>query len=175
MALSPDGRWALSAPTLPAEHLVLLPTGVGQALRLDGGGPTFPTSEIVWTPDSAALVAEATRGTEPAQLYLLFVSTGQVRAITDAPDGIGYPVGVSPGGRFALAGDWRQWLLIPLAGGTPLLLSSGAGTSETRGSTRGWTEFIQSSGPPPLRIERLDVASGRQTPCANSGLTMSPD
>ena len=38
LALSPDGQWALVARTSPESHLALLPTGPGEARRLEGGG-----------------------------------------------------------------------------------------------------------------------------------------
>ncbi len=164
IALSPDGRWAVAAPALPTDHLVLLPTGAGEIRHLQG--LSFRTSDNVrWTPDSSRLVALAAEQGRPAQLFVLDVATGNARAISAESQGIRALMGISPDGRLACAVVDDRLTLVPLEGGAALTLDPERLSPEIRSSVRGWViRRPGGGGPPPIRIGRLDVATGQETP-----------
>ena len=156
--LSPDGQWVVSAVGAPAK-LMLLPTGVGEPRQL-----TDDKTEhlgAAWLPDSKSIVFSAAEPGRGPRTYLLDVQGGAPRALT--PEGTSGSL-VTPDGKRVLAVDAKyQCWLYPIAGGDPqkLNLTLGADESIAGFFGDGKSVFLTNSNLP-VKIERVDLASGRR-------------
>ena len=121
MAISPDGKWALSMMPIPNSPFILLPTGTGEHKQLAAGNVS-PEQAATWFPDSQNIVFA---GSEPGHQLRLYVQAidggGKPRPIS--PEGIVAALpgfAVSPDGKFvaAIAKD-RKAMLFPVDGGEP--------------------------------------------------------
>jgi Tol biopolymer transport system component len=115
VALSPDGKWALSR-TAP-DQMMLLPTGAGSSRALPRGPVEEYAASGCWMPDSRQVLFEAREHGHEWRTYTQDLETGEIRAVT--PEGVGGHV-VSPDGRFIAAAKPDQpFALYPLDGGPP--------------------------------------------------------
>jgi Tol biopolymer transport system component len=96
LALSPDGKWALSQLTSPP-RLVLLPTGVGTPKILKGAGLTY-LDRASWFPDGRRVAFLARGNNSPPRVYVQDIDDGEPLPV--GPPGISRPV-VAPDGRMA--------------------------------------------------------------------------
>src|SRR4029077_4987199 len=104
MAISPDGKWALSMMPIPNSPFILLPTGTGEHKQLAAGNVS-PEQAATWFPDSQSIVFA---GSEPGPELRLYVQGidggGKPRPIS--PEGIVAALpgfAVSPDGKFVAA------------------------------------------------------------------------
>jgi dipeptidyl aminopeptidase/acylaminoacyl peptidase len=162
LALSPDGRWALSTPqTTPAE-LVLLPTGAGEPRRI-ATGAFVHIQRAAWLPGAERVVLAASEAERGTRLYVQPASGGAPRAIT--PEGIGPDWAVSPdGGGVAAIGPDRSLLLYPIEPGEPTPIAGVApGDAPIRFSPDGRALYVRGRGDGPVSsIARIDLASGER-------------
>ncbi len=164
LALSPDGKWAIALlQKLTNPHLVLYPTGAGQprplaipGLRVVGG--------VRFLPDSRRLLVAAKEEGRGDRIYLADIDGGKPRAIT--PENLRGPGPISTDGKrfIARAPDGKP-LAYPIEGGEPTAVAG----FETGDVAVGWTAddrglFVQRSGAPVAKIERVDLATGRAEP-----------
>ena len=100
LALSPDKRWALA--TLQSySQLTLLPTGAGQARRLERG-PIESYQSATFLPDGRRILFAGSERGRRARLYVQDLAGGAPRPVTAEGAGAGpHGVVVSPDGRFA--------------------------------------------------------------------------
>ena len=161
LALSPDGRWALTVRSKGAgQSLVLLPTGVGEPRTVPHG------LEIV---DSGCWFADGRRilvgGSEPGKarrLYVVDTESGAQRAVS--PDGVNVHAwrALSPDGRsaVALSADGTP-SLYPIEGGEPRALP-GATREDVpiRFTADGRGVYVQRGPNLPPRVDVIDVATG---------------
>ena len=165
MALSPDGKWALTVAQSPS-RLVLLPVGPGEPRQL--------LNEGIASYEQAAFLASGSR--------ILFSGTGKsgetrcwVQEIDGGPPRAVSPEGtsllprthtVSPDGRFYLAaGPDRMISSYPVDGGEPTHIASLAPSDiPVRWSADGRSIFVYRFGDLPARIDRLNVATGTREP-----------
>ena len=158
LALSPDGKWALSMLTSPS-RLVLLPTGVGEAKSMTQPGLTY-LAWGGWFPDSRRVLFMAeVNGTSHA--YVQDIDGGEPRSF--GPPGILVPI-VAPDGRTiaALAQDF-----------IPVLFSTDGGASrpcpglESSDRPIRWSAdgrsllFLRRKGLT-AEVHQLELATGRQ-------------
>ena len=159
LALSPDGKWALSMLASPS-RLVLLPTGVGQAKTLTHPGLTY-LDWGAWFPDNRRVLFMAKANGSPPLAYVQDIEVGEPRSI--GPPGIGRPI-VAPDGRTiaALAPD-RTPVLFSVDGGEarpcPGLQS---GDLPIRWSADGHSLFVARPRGLIADVYRLELATGRQ-------------
>jgi serine/threonine protein kinase len=156
--LSPNGQWVVSLVGAPTK-LVLLPTGVGEPRQLTDD--KFDHNFAVWLPDSKSIVFVATEPGHGPRSYLLDIQGGAPRSLT--PEGT-FGALVTPDGKYVLAVDAKHQLwLYPIAGGDAQKLSITIGADETpiAYSLEGNSILVTSPGLP-LKIERLDLATGRR-------------
>ncbi len=160
LALSPDGRWALSTPhTTPAE-LVLLPTGPGQPQRIKTG--SFENIvRAAWFAGGERLLVGANEPGRAVRLYVQSSEGGDVRPIT--PEGAGAAWAVSPdGARVAALDPERRLLLYSVDGGEPApVRGSEEGDIPVRFTPDGRALYVlvRTDGPRG-EIHRLDLATG---------------
>ena len=168
MALSPDGKWAVTQRDLGKPPLILMPTGAGAERPLPDGG----LKNIGWTnwlPDARGIVFAANASGEKSRLYVQEISGGSPRAIS--PEG--YTVGrgvtfVSPDGRLVVARDEQgRAVLLPTEGGSgmaPRLIAGlSPGEKPVQWSADGKWLYIFSRGGSST-ISLLDPVSGQRKP-----------
>ncbi len=163
-ALSPDGKWALSMFKAD-EQLELLPTGPGQALRIERG-PIATYRAFGWYPDSRHIWFNGIEPGQPVRCYVQDIEGGKPRVVL--PEGW-RGRGVSPDGKqfaaarrgtdvpafFLLEGSDRTARSIPgvVAGDDFLRWSA---------DSRSLFLFQQTDGAHEARIFRVDLSNGRR-------------
>ena len=161
MALSGDGRFAVSIPVEEPDRIDLLPIGPGEVRSLREPGIT----EFQWaalTPDDRALVFTGAGASGRARVYVKPLAGGRARPIT--PEGIGlWSNAISPDGTVLAARCESALCLYPLAGGEARRIAD----SEMMNPV-GWQGprvlIARSASTIPARLFRFDVAAGRRTP-----------
>jgi WD40 repeat protein len=98
LALSPDGKWALSQLTSPS-RLMLLPTGIGTAKALKGAGLAYWRWGSSFA-DSRRVVFMAQANNGPPRAYVQDTEGGDPLPI--GPPGVRFPI-VAPDGRTVAA------------------------------------------------------------------------
>ena len=163
MALSPDGKWALSLPLDPPSRLVLLPTGAGQARTL-----TSPAIEryqwATFFPDGTRLLAMASQPGQDMRLFEQDLASGVARPIT--PPGVG-TIGntLSPDGLRVIASAWNLESLgiYPVAGGPPAPLPGLLPQERPlRFALDGSSIYAGRPEGNGFRVSRLHLATGRR-------------
>ncbi len=158
-ALSPDGRWAITQSDL-VPYLDVIPTGPGEALRLERPGLRF--LDVRWLPDGRQVVVRAQPANGPARLYVLDVQGDTTRPVT--PEGLALSsVGwsVSPDGAMVAVSTAQGVELFPVAGGASRRVPGGS----DRWNVVGWIErgLLISDAPEAGGVVfRVDPATGRR-------------
>jgi Tol biopolymer transport system component len=164
-SLSPDGKWALSVFTGASQHISLYPIGPGQARQiflpelehLENGAAHF-------LPDGKRIVVNGNQPGRPGRSFLVDLAGGKpepvtpegVRAALPSPDGK-YLVGSTAGGGLSL---------FPVDGGPAIAIPGGVanpGYDVAQWSDDGKALYVYQAGAPPLKIYRLEVATGKTT------------
>ncbi|HEX4485908.1 MAG TPA: hypothetical protein VH088_06555, partial [Terriglobales bacterium] len=138
LALSPDGKWALTTPA-KGGPLFLVPTGAGEARQLTHDNITYNTAR--WFPDGKRIMASGIEHGHGPRSYILDMDSGESKPITPegvagarlSPDGTAIPV-LGPDGKYAI------W---PIAGGEPRPVP---GLDSTR-IVIGWTRIASTCTP----------------------------
>ncbi len=167
LALSPDGKWALTGLITGDAPLVLLATGAGERRVLPTAG--IHPEEAEWLDARRIVLAGAAVG-RPMRLYVQDIDGGAPRPMS--PEGIEASyidrIAPSPDARFVAAvGPDHRIALYPVDGGTPRSLPAATeGEFPQRWSGDGRWLYIRGSRAlePPGRIFRIDVATGRREP-----------
>ena len=164
LAISPDGKWALSMMPSPNSPFRLLPTGTGDPKALTVQGVS-PEQAAAWLPDSRGFVFAGSEPGHSLRLYVQSIDGGKPRPVT--PDGIVAAIpgfAVSPDGRWVAAvGADGKTGLFPLDGGTPKALTGPQqGEFPLRFSPDGRHLYLWKRGDIPARVSRVEVESGRR-------------
>ena len=160
---SPDGRWVLTIRRDgKSSQLVLLPTGAGEPKPL-------PKTDIVagaatWFPDGRRILFSGNEPGHGSRLFVQDIPDGKPRAITPEGVGVRFDV-VSPDGKSVVAtGTDRRIAIYPIEPGEPRVVP---GTEPDdvplRWTTDGASIFVYRPSAPPLRVEKVDVKTGRRT------------
>ena len=157
-ALSPDGKWVLSAVGSPVK-LMLLPTGVGEPRQLlDEKTNAFLFG---WMPDSKAIIYSSAEPGHGPRTYLLEIQGAAPKPLTpeDTFGGL-----VTPDGKFLLAADaqLQRWLY-PLAGGQPERLNLALQPNERimRFFDDGKSVLVRTPTVP-VQVTRVNIATGKR-------------
>ena len=166
LEISPDGKWALVLGSVRApSQLVLLPTGTGETRQLTHDA--IHHQGAAWTPDGKRIVFVGNEPGHRIRFYVQSLDGSPPRAIT--PENVSYlitdPVVISPDGRFvAVAGLDGSITLYSLDGGVARAVPKGAeGLSPLRWC-QGNSLMVYQGGNVPVKILRLDVATGAKAP-----------
>jgi serine/threonine protein kinase len=164
LALSPDRKWALAAP-ISFTELLLLPTGIGQAKKLERGGiESYQSARFL--PDRKRILFAGKEPGHRARLYIQDLGGGGSKPIT--PEGTGATFRgnvVSPDGRFVTGpGPAQGFSLYPVEGGAPIPIP---GLEEGEVPIQ-WTAdrrslYVYRPAQAPARVFLLDLSSGRRT------------
>jgi eukaryotic-like serine/threonine-protein kinase len=166
LEISPDGKWAMVlGSTRAPSQLVLLPTGTGEArtrtrdeIHHQGGG---------WTPDGKRIVFVGNEPGHRIRYYVQSVDGGPPRPIT--PETVSFndydPVTISPDGKsVAVAGLDGKIVFYPLDTGAPRTVPKLADGYVPLRWCPGNTLMVYHAGDVPVKILRVDVETGKQTP-----------
>ncbi len=165
LALSPDKKWALAAP-INFTELLLLPTGTGQAKKLERGGiESYQSARFL--PDSKRILFAGKERGRRARLYIQDPDGGGPRAIT--PEGAGAAFRgnlVSPDGRFVTGpGADKGFDLYPVEGGSPIPIPGlEEGEVPIQWSADQRSLYVYRPVQDVARVSLLDLSSGRRTP-----------
>ncbi len=158
LAISPDGKWALSTGSSLAEFH-LHPTGAGEVKVLSLGGVRFQmfNGGAVFFADGKRLLFWGVEEGRRWRSYVLDVDGGTPRPVT--PEGI-LALNVSPDGRFVCG---QPPVLYPVEGGEPVPVPGSLGSD----SPIGWDEsgrrlYVHQMGEVPARVFRLDPETGER-------------
>ncbi|HTR03554.1 MAG TPA: protein kinase [Thermoanaerobaculia bacterium] len=164
MAISPDGKWALSMMPNPNSPFILLPTGTGDHREIKTAGVS-PEQAAAWLPDSKGIVFAGSEPGHRLRLYLQSIDGGQPRAIS--PEGVVAALpgfAVSPDGKSVAAiGPEHKAMIFALDGGPSRDLPGVAdGEFPLRFSPDGRFVYLWKRGDVPARVTRLEVATGKR-------------
>ena len=168
MALSPDTKWALRAPSKDqsgiSSYLELLPTGAGEPRRVEGNGVFYgySYSGATWLPDGKRIIVPGTEPGHRARLYLQVLDQGRPVPLT--PEGV-TSWAVSPdGSTLAARGPTPAIRLYPVDGTAARDLPGATGGEVPIGWIRDGLLVTRpgDSGSPRGEIYRVDIRTGRQ-------------
>jgi serine/threonine protein kinase/Tol biopolymer transport system component len=157
--LSPDENWALAIIFTPPQ-LVIYPTGPGEIRRLPRGNlQTYQTA--AWFPDGKRVLVVGNEAGKASRCYAQDVSGGPPRPVTPEATMNGT---VSPDGlQILYLNSLGNWFIQRAGGGTAEAVSELTSEDEViRWSADGRSIYVFRPSSMPLRIERLDLASGRR-------------
>ncbi len=164
LAISPDGKWALSNMSTSSPPFRLLPTGTGEpkVLAMEGVSPEQAAS---WLPDGRGIVFAGSEKGHSLRLYVQSMDGGKPRAIT--PEGISAALpgfAISPDAKLVAAiGPDRKCALFPIEGGQARPISGLApGEFPLRFSPDGRVLYVWKRGDVPARVSRIDLESGKR-------------
>ena len=143
-------------------QFVLLPTGAGEPRPI-------PKSDIniqgaTWFPDGRRILISGNEPNRGSRLYVQDVSGGKPRAIS--PEGVTFRFHVvSPDGKSIVAtGPDRRIAIYPVEPGEPRVVPGlEPDDIPLRWTADGTSIFVNRPTAPPLRIEKVDVKTGRRT------------
>ena len=117
LALSPDGKWAITETQVSPAQLRLLPTGAGQSKDLTHDSINHNWAH--WFLDGKHILFSGNEPNKGEQLYVTEVDSGKSRAVT--PEGVnGNTFAISPDSKFVAAiGPDQRGYLYPIDGGDP--------------------------------------------------------
>jgi eukaryotic-like serine/threonine-protein kinase len=164
-ALSPDGKWALTVPEIPAPRLVLLPTGAGEARSLPNEeGLTFPIPGWQdWLPDGKSVVFSAAAPGRQPRLYVQDIAGGKPRPVS--PEGVRmgpWRKWVSPDGKSVIGTANGRLALYSLEGEPSRSLPLAAGDVPIRWTADGKSLYVFDPKGSPTRVFLADLSSGRK-------------
>ncbi len=160
VALSPDGKWALSRPNSIPSPLVLLPTGVGEARPLTHDSINHLWAR--WLPDGKRLVFS---GNEPGHGFRLYVeSPGEGKPRPISPEGVNPSVVISPNGDYAASvGPDHKIYLYSIAGGEPVPVPVPEPDEAPTGwSADGHSLYVFRFGEIPAKVYELELSTGKR-------------
>jgi serine/threonine protein kinase/Tol biopolymer transport system component len=160
---SPDGRWALTIRREgQGSQITLLPTGAGEPKPL-------PKTDILagaatWFPNGRRILFSGNEAGHGSRLFVQDIPDGKPRPITPEGVGIRFDV-ISPDGKSIVAtGTDRRIAIYPAEPGEPHVVP---GTEPDdiplRWTSDGGSIYVYRPSAPPLRIEKVDVKTGRRT------------
>ena len=165
LALSPDGKWALTLQEGPPSQLVLLPTGPGEPRPL-------PRADIKeydyasWFPDGEQILFTGLADTSrPLRSYVQDISGGQPRPVT--AEGM-IALSVSPDGKqlLGLASDRNsdgRYYLCPADGTSPTPITGlGLGGVPIQWSADGRALYEREDSDFESEIYKLDLLNGKR-------------
>ncbi len=158
--LSPDGKWAISFLQTGPAQITLLPVGAGQPRQI-----ALPSMERVqigthFLPDGKRIVLNGNEPGRPGRSYIVAVDGGKPEPVT--PEGV-YATLPSPDGKYLVGANAENQLTVfPLDGG-PARPIPGVDPAYllAQWSADSKALYVFRQGQVPLKIDRLDVATGQ--------------
>ncbi|MGA6982633.1 MAG: protein kinase [Candidatus Sulfotelmatobacter sp.] len=165
LALSPDGKWAITESQVSPAQLKLLPTGAGQAKDLTNDSINHNWAH--WFSDGKRILFSGNEPDRGEKLYVYDLDTGKGRPIT--PQGVnGNSFAISPDSQVVAAiGPDQRTYLYPVNGtvnGADAKLIPGVNQGEQpiTWSADGHSLYVYQPGELPAHVYRVDVESGKR-------------
>ena len=181
--LSPDGKWVVAVLHEPPE-LVFLPTGAGEMRRL-AKDRIEQYNYAAWLPDGKQIVFVGRESGHGDRCYIQAIDSGGPRPLT--PEGfVGLTRGfvlISPDGRSLIAFDSHgKAAIYPIEGDEKPRPIPGLDDKDAiaRFSGDGRSLYVYPNGELPIKVSRLDLATGRKellkeiAPSDSAGLWLAP-
>jgi len=160
MALSADGTAALTMSDNDQTRMTLAPLTPGRPRTISGQGVKYDSARFF--PDGRTVLVGGRMSDGPLRLYIQPVDGGKPVPVDTAA----YLVrpAISPDGSLLAGVDTQDRLiLLPTAGGQPKVLATGFPAKVARFGRSG-KYLITQSAALPLKIQKVDVTTGRVTP-----------
>jgi Tol biopolymer transport system component len=162
VALSPDGKWAVTESQVSVAQLRLLPTGAGQAKDLTNDNINHNRAH--WFADSKRILFSGNEPEKGEKLYIYDMASGKSQPFT--VEGInGNSFAISPDSQsVAVIGPDQNGYLYPVAGGEPRTITGlEPGELPITFSADGRFLYIYQPGELPARVYSLDLQNGQRT------------
>ena len=177
VGVSPDGKWAAGiVPTTPPK-LMLYPTGAGEARVMERGSlEDYAYFGGGWFADGKRLLVCGNEHGRASRCFAQELSGGTPQPITPEGTGQGW---VSPDEKVLLGRTGAgEFFLYPMGNGEPRPVSHlGREDQVIRWSADGRSLLVYRANELPVRVERVELESGRRTlvrelaPADRSGVT----
>ncbi len=161
LALSPDGKWALTLQQTSPPQLALLPTGPGEQKLLPRGSISEYYDWAAWSPDHRQIFFAAAEAGHRPRTYVQEMDGGPPRPVT-AEGMVGTLL--SPDGKLIAAIDrYLEYYLCPVNGGEPRAIEGLAeGDVVLQWTADGRSLFVRGAGDLVLRIFKFDLGTGHR-------------
>jgi serine/threonine protein kinase/sugar lactone lactonase YvrE len=162
VALSPDGKWAVTESQVSVAQLRLLPTGAGQAKDLTNDNINHNRAH--WFADSKRILFSGNEPEKGEKLYIYDMPSGKSQPFT--VEGVnGNSFAISPDSQsVAVIGPDQNGYLYPVAGGEPRTITGlEPGELPITFSADGRFLYIYQPGELPARVYKLDLQNGQRT------------
>ncbi len=162
LALSPDGKWAVTETQVSPAQLRLLPTGAGQPKDLTSDSINHNWAH--WFSDGKRILFSGNEPGKGEKLYVLELESGKSTAIT--PEGVnGNSFVISPDSQLVAAiGPDQHGYLYPVNGGDPRQISGFVqGEQPITWSSDGRSLYVYQPGELPAHVYRIDIRSGQRS------------
>jgi Tol biopolymer transport system component len=162
IGFSPDGHWALSIKELENGQFTILPTGAGEPRELAKTG--IACQSATYFPDARRILLSGNEPGHGSRLFVQDISGGKPRAIT--PEGVSFTFAgaITPDGKSVVAtGPDRRLAIYPIEPAEPRPLPGQEPDDvPLRWTADGSALFVYHPSAPPLRVETIDVKTGRR-------------
>jgi len=162
LALSPDGKWAITETQVSPAQLKLLPTGAGQSKDLTHDSINHNWAH--WFSDGKRILFSGNEPGKGERLYVLELDSGKSTPVS--PEGVnGNAFVISPDSQYVAAiGPDQHGYLYPINGGDPHVIPGvNLGEQPITWSTDGRSLYVYQPGELPAHVYRIDVHSGQRT------------
>src|SRR5580692_397717 len=162
LALSPDGKWALSSRGDNQADLFLLPTGPGEPKPLKGHDIVHGAA--CWFADGKRILISGTEANHGSRLYVQDIDSDKIEAVT--PEGTnGLSFALSPDGHTVAAiGPDEKGYFFPIpAGEARPIPGLEAGEVPVKWTPDGRSLYVYRGGDLPSKVFRLEIATGKRT------------
>ena len=162
VALSPDGRWAITQSQGSPSRLKMLPTGAGQARELANGDLNHSWAR--WFPDGKHLLFSGNEVGQGVKLYVYDLATDKSVPISQAGvNGTAFVISADSKLVAGIGPDHKGYIY-PISGGDPIPIKGlNPGEQPITFSTDGQSIYIYQPGELPARVDRLDLRTGQRT------------
>ena len=162
VALSPDGKWAISQTQDSPSQFKILPTGAGEPRELTKDNINHSWAR--WFPDGKRVLFSANEPGKGVRFYVYDIPSGKSQAIS--PEGVnGTAFSISPDSQqIAAIGPDQKGYLYPVAGGEPRPIAGfNQGEQPVTWAGDGRSLYVYQPGELPARVYHVDLQTGQRT------------
>jgi eukaryotic-like serine/threonine-protein kinase len=162
VALSPDGKWAISQTQDSPSQFRILPTGAGEPRELTKDNISHSWAR--WFPDGKRILFAANEPGKGVRFYVYDMASGKSQAVS--PEGVnGTAFTISPDSQqFAAIGPDQKGYFYSVSGGEPRPIPGfNQGEQPITWSGDGRALYVYQPGELPARVYHVDLQTGQRT------------